>query len=45
MTLRLSGRVSVPGVVFGDDRSLRVSFAASPEELTAALGRLAHALA
>jgi aspartate aminotransferase len=35
----------VPGAVFGDDRCLRVSFAASLDELSAALGRLAHALA
>ncbi|MEK7824302.1 MAG: hypothetical protein AAB290_04585 [Candidatus Eisenbacteria bacterium] len=35
----------VPGAVFGDDRCLRISFATSLDELTAALGRLAQALA
>ena len=39
------GVAVVPGALFGDDRCLRVSFAASPEELNAALGRLACALA
>jgi aspartate aminotransferase len=43
--LEHAGVAVVPGVVFGDDRCLRVSFAASPEELTAALTRLADALA
>ena len=40
-----AGVAVVPGVVFGDDRCLRVSFAASTEELNAALVRLAQALA
>jgi aspartate aminotransferase len=43
--LEHAGVAVVPGIVFGDDRCLRVSFAASSEELSAALGRLARALA
>jgi aspartate/methionine/tyrosine aminotransferase len=43
--LEHAGVAVVPGALFGDDRCLRVSFAASPEELTVALGRLADALA
>ena len=43
--LEHAGVAVVPGAVFGDDRCLRISFAASTEELNAALGRLAHALA
>jgi aspartate aminotransferase len=38
------GVAVVPGAVFGDDRCLRLSFAASLEELTQALDRLARAL-
>ncbi len=40
-----AGVAVVPGALFGDDRCIRVSFAASPEELVSALGRLAHSLA
>jgi aspartate aminotransferase len=40
-----AGVAVVAGALFGDDRCIRISFAASPEELTAALGRLARALA
>jgi len=43
--LEHAGVAVVPGAFFGDDRCIRVSFAASPEELCAALGRLAHSLA
>ena len=43
--LEQSGVAVVPGAVFGDDRCLRISFAASLEELSAALARLAQALA
>jgi aspartate/methionine/tyrosine aminotransferase len=34
----------VPGAVFGDDRSIRLSFAAAAEDLTVALNRIAKAL-
>ena len=40
-----AGVAVVAGALFGDDRCLRVSFAASLEELDAALQRLALALA
>ncbi|MGH7731608.1 MAG: aminotransferase class I/II-fold pyridoxal phosphate-dependent enzyme, partial [Candidatus Eiseniibacteriota bacterium] len=43
--LQHAGVAVVPGAVFGDDRCLRVSFAASLDELNAALGRLERALA
>ncbi len=43
--LEHAGVAVVPGALFGDDRCLRISFAASPEELKAALGRFALALA
>ena len=43
--LEEAGVALVPGAVFGDDRCLRLSFAASTEELNDALGRMARALA
>ena len=39
------GVAVVAGAAFGDDRCIRISFAAAPAELEAALGRLADALA
>ncbi|MFP4624076.1 MAG: pyridoxal phosphate-dependent aminotransferase [Gemmatimonadota bacterium] len=39
-----AGVALVPGSAFGDDRYVRLSFAASREELTDAFGRLARAL-
>ena len=42
--LEHAGVAVVPGAVFGDDRCLRLSFAASSEELDAALARIARAL-
>ncbi len=42
--LEHAGVVVVPGAVFGDDRCLRLSFAASLDELNSALDRLARAL-
>jgi aspartate aminotransferase len=35
----------VPGSAFGDDRSIRISFASSDEKLVAAFGRMGEALA
>jgi aspartate aminotransferase len=43
--LEHAGVAVVAGALFGDDRCLRISFAASPEELDVALRRLAEALA
>ncbi|TMQ70712.1 MAG: pyridoxal phosphate-dependent aminotransferase [Candidatus Eisenbacteria bacterium] len=45
LLMEQAGVAVVPGQVFGDDRGVRVSFAASPGELTVALDRLAQALA
>ena len=42
--LEHAGVATVPGVVFGDDRCLRVSFATSTEELSVALQRIRKAL-
>ena len=43
--LEHAGVAAVPGVVFGDDRCLRLSFATSTEELSVALQRIRKALA
>jgi aspartate aminotransferase len=43
--LEHAGVAVVAGALFGDDRCLRISFAASPDELDAGLRRLAEALA
>jgi aspartate aminotransferase len=40
-----AGVAVVPGAAFGDDRCIRLSFAASAEDLTVALRRIARALA
>ncbi len=40
-----AGVAVVPGASFGDDRCIRLSFAASAEDLTVALRRIARALA
>ena len=40
-----AGVAVVPGEAFGDDRCIRLSFAASAEDLTVALRRIARALA
>jgi len=40
-----AGVAVVPGRAFGDDRCIRISFAASAEDLTVALKRIAKALA
>ena len=42
--LEHAGVAVVPGSVFGDDRCIRISFAASTEELDAALSRLTRTL-
>jgi aspartate aminotransferase len=42
--LEQAGVAAVPGVVFGDDRCLRLSFATSTEELSVALQRIRKAL-
>lgn len=43
--LDVAGVAVVPGRAFGDDRHIRLSFAASAEDLTVALKRIARALA
>ncbi len=43
--LEEAGVAVVPGRAFGDDRCIRLSFAASAEDLTVALKRIARALA
>jgi aspartate aminotransferase len=42
--LDIAGVAVVPGGVFGDDRAIRLSFAASAEDLTVALRRIGRAL-
>jgi len=42
--LEHAGVAVVPGSVFGDDRCLRLSFAAASEELETAMARIAHTL-
>jgi aspartate aminotransferase len=42
--LEEAGVAVVPGVDFGDDRAIRISFATSAEDLTVALKRIAKAL-
>jgi aspartate/methionine/tyrosine aminotransferase len=42
--LDVAGVAVVPGGVFGDDRAIRLSFAASAEDLTVALRRIGRAL-
>ncbi len=42
--LEQAGVAAVPGVVFGDDRCLRLSFATSTEELSVAMQRIRKAL-
>ncbi len=42
--LEEAGVAVVPGEAFGDDRAIRISFAASAEDLTVALKRIRRAL-